>query len=72
MERMAFRAQSIVADVALAAVAFTLAYLVAVSGAPALDITDVATLSLPQLTVLYAALAGGFVCHGSASNRTTP
>lgn len=60
MERMAFRAQTIVADVALASVAFTLAYLVASSSAPALDITGVASLSLPQLIVLYAALAGGF------------
>ena len=60
MERMAFRAQTIVADVALAAVAFTLAYLVASSGAPSLDVTGVPTLSLAQLTVLYAALAGGF------------
>ena len=60
MERMAFRAQTIVADVALSAVAFTLAYLVASSGAPSLDLTGVAALSLVQLTVLYAALAGGF------------
>ena len=58
MERMAFRAQSIVADVALAALAFALAYLVAASGARALDLTDVPALSLVQLTVLYAALAG--------------
>src|SRR5579862_7319790 len=60
MERMAFRAQTIVADVALASAAFALAYLVAASGAPALDITSFPTLSLAQLTVLYAALAGGF------------
>ncbi len=60
MERMAFRAQTIVADVSLAAVAFTCAYLVAASGSPATDLAGAATLSLPQLVVLYAVLTGGF------------
>jgi O-antigen biosynthesis protein WbqV len=60
MERLAFRAQTIVADVALAAIAFALAFTVAASGAPAFDVTGAPSLSLPQLIVLYAALAGAF------------
>jgi O-antigen biosynthesis protein WbqV len=60
MERMAFRAQTIVADVALAAIAFALAFFVASSGAPLSDPAATASLSLPQLIVLYAAVAGGF------------
>jgi O-antigen biosynthesis protein WbqV len=61
MERMAFRAQTIVADVTLAAIAFTLAYSVASSATPSLDlVTSLPSLNLVQLTVLYAALAGGF------------
>ena len=61
MERMAFRAQTIVADVILAAIAFTLAYSVASSSTPSLDVvTSLPSLNLVQLTVLYAALAGGF------------
>src|SRR4051812_31552742 len=60
MERMAFRAQTIVADVALAAVAFALAYLVASSGVSAPEPSGVPTLSIAQLVFFYAALAGGF------------
>ncbi|WP_293368852.1 nucleoside-diphosphate sugar epimerase/dehydratase [Phenylobacterium sp.] len=58
---MAFRAQTIVADVILAAIAFTLAYSIASSASPSLDlVTSLPSLNLVQLTVLYAALAGGF------------
>jgi len=61
MERMAFRAQTIVADVILAVIAYTLAYSVASSATPSFDIvTSLPSLNLVQLTVLYAALAGGF------------
>ncbi len=60
MERMAFRAQTIVADMVLAAIAFALAFQVASSGLPTLDLKGVASLSQIQLIVLYAALAGGF------------
>ncbi|WP_372785063.1 polysaccharide biosynthesis protein [Phenylobacterium sp.] len=57
---MAFRAQTIVADMVLAAIAFALAFQVASSGLPTLDLKGVASLSQIQLIVLYAALAGGF------------
>ena len=60
MERMAFRAQTIVADVALAAIAFALAFQVAAANMPNLDVSGATSLSLVQLIVLYAALAGGF------------
>jgi O-antigen biosynthesis protein WbqV len=60
MERMAFRAQTIVADVALAAIAFALAFFVAASGVTIPDVAGAASLSLLQLIVLYAALTGGF------------
>jgi O-antigen biosynthesis protein WbqV len=61
MERMAFRAQTIVADMVLAAIAFALAFQVASSGLPTtLGLNGVAALSQIQLIVLYAALAGGF------------
>ncbi|MFI4966860.1 MAG: polysaccharide biosynthesis protein [Caulobacterales bacterium] len=57
---MAFRAQTIVADVALAAIAFALAFFVAASGVTIPDVAGAASLSLLQLIVLYAALTGGF------------
>ncbi|THD62740.1 nucleoside-diphosphate sugar epimerase/dehydratase [Phenylobacterium sp.] len=58
---MAFRAQTIVADVVLAAVAFVLAWSVAYSAAPSLDVvTSLPSLNLVQLTVLYTVLAGSF------------
>ena len=60
MERMAFRAQTIVADMALAAIAFALAFQVAAANMPGLTLNGVASLSQIQLIVLYAALAGGF------------
>ncbi len=61
MERVAFRAQTIIADVVLAAIAFVLAYTVASSATPSLDVvTSLPSLSLTQFVVLYAVLAGGF------------
>jgi O-antigen biosynthesis protein WbqV len=60
MERMAFRAQTIVADVVLAAGAFALAFQVAAAGRPILEMTADPALSFIQLIVLYATLAGGF------------
>ena len=61
MERMAFRAQTIVADVVLAAIAYALAYSVALSATPSLDlVTSLPSLNLTQFIVLYAALAGCF------------
>jgi O-antigen biosynthesis protein WbqV len=60
MERMASRAQTIVADVVLAAIAFLLAFWVAPAGALGFSPSGVPTLSLLQLVVLYGALAGGF------------
>jgi O-antigen biosynthesis protein WbqV len=60
MERMAFRAQTIVADVVLAAIAFACAYLLSPSHPPELGLVDLPALSLLQLVLLYAALAGAF------------
>jgi O-antigen biosynthesis protein WbqV len=60
MERMAFRAQTIVADVIIAAAAFALAYVVAPSGFPSLALGGLPSLSFVQLVLLYAALAAGF------------
>src|SRR5438045_804060 len=60
MERMAFRAQTVVADVVLAALAFLLAFWIAPAGALGFNSVGVPTLSLVQLVVLYGALAGGF------------
>ncbi|MET0272989.1 MAG: nucleoside-diphosphate sugar epimerase/dehydratase [Phenylobacterium sp.] len=57
---MAFRAQTIVADVLIAAAAFALAYVITPSGLPTLGLQNLPALSLLQLVVLYAAIAGGF------------
>lgn len=59
MERMAFRAQTIVADVVLAAIAFALAFLISPVHGPGVGPVSASTLSFVQLVVLYAALAGG-------------
>ncbi len=56
---MAFRAQTIVADVVLAALAFVFAYILSPS-LPQIDLAILPTLGLLPLTLLYAALAGGF------------
>jgi O-antigen biosynthesis protein WbqV len=61
MERMAVRAQTVVADVLLAAAAFLFAFWVAPAGnVLGFDKGGVPTLTLVQLVVLYGALAGGF------------
>jgi O-antigen biosynthesis protein WbqV len=60
MDRVAFRAQTIVADVVLAAVAFALAYAIAPLKLPSFEFSDLPSLTLVQLVVFYAALAGGF------------
>lgn len=60
MDRVAFRAQTIVADVVLAAAAFALAYAIAPLKIPSFGFGDLPSLTLIQLVVLYAALAGGF------------
>ncbi|MDB5427252.1 MAG: UDP-D-quinovosamine 4-dehydrogenase, partial [Phenylobacterium sp.] len=60
MERMAFRAQTIAADVVLAALGFALAFQIASAGGRGLDLAGMPSLSLVQFIVLYATLAGGF------------
>ncbi len=59
MERMAFRAQTIVADVILAGIAFAFAFVLAPT-LPQIDLAILPALNLLQLTLLYAALAGAF------------
>ena len=59
MERMAFRAQTIVADVVLAAAAFALAFLISPAHGPGIGPVGASTMTFGQLVVLYAALAGG-------------
>ena len=60
MERMAFRAQTILADVLIAAAAFTLAYLVYPLRLYGLGLGDLSPLSVVKFVLLYAILAGGF------------
>jgi O-antigen biosynthesis protein WbqV len=60
MERVAFRAQTIIADVVMAAAAFALAYAAAPMKLSAFGLAGLPSLTLIQLVVLYAALAGGF------------
>jgi len=60
MERMAFRAQTILADVVIAAAAFTFAYIVAPLRLAALGPPAVPALSLLQLVLIYATMAGAF------------
>ena len=59
MERMAVRAQTVVFDMLLAAVAFALAFFVA-PVQPELGFGQAGALSFFQLGALYAAIAGGF------------
>jgi len=56
MERMAFRAQTIVVDVLIAAGAFALAWLIPLT--PAIAWSALPSSDLPQLTALYAAITG--------------
>jgi O-antigen biosynthesis protein WbqV len=60
MERMAFRAQTIAADVVLAALAFALSFQIASAAGRGLEAAGMPSLSLVQFIVLYATLAGGF------------
>jgi O-antigen biosynthesis protein WbqV len=60
MERLAFRAQPIVADVLIAALAFAGALLIAPNHGVPLNPGAAPALTFAQLIVLYAALAGGF------------
>jgi O-antigen biosynthesis protein WbqV len=60
MERWAFRAQTVVADVVIAAAAFALAYSLAPSGLPGISLDGAPSLTVIQLIVLYAGLAGAF------------
>ena len=60
MDRVAFRAQTIIADVVLAAIAFLLAYAAAPLKLSAFGFDGLPSLTLIQLVVLYAAIAGGF------------
>src|SRR4051812_2001081 len=60
MERMAFRAQTIVADVVLAAIAFAAAFLISPAHGPGFNTIAASSMSLAQLVALYAALAGVF------------
>lgn len=59
MERVAFRAQTVVADVALAALAFALAFVIARSQA-GLGLAQLPGSGFVQLTALYGAIAGVF------------
>src|SRR5687768_10933418 len=60
MERMAFRAQTVIADVAIAATAFAIAYLAAPLTLPNTGLAGLETLNLAQLTLIYATAAGVF------------
>ena len=60
MERMAFRAQTIVADVVLAAIAFSIAFSLGPTLVPGFGPDGLPSLTFVQLVVLYAAIAGGF------------
>lgn len=60
MERMAFRAQTVILDIVISAAAFALAYLVSPVNLPALAPNGLPALNFAQLTILYAALAGLF------------
>jgi O-antigen biosynthesis protein WbqV len=60
MKRMAFRAQTVIADVAIAATAFTIAYLAAPLTLSNTGLAGLETLNLFQLTLIYSASAGVF------------
>jgi O-antigen biosynthesis protein WbqV len=67
MERMAFRAQTIVVDAIIAAAAFALAWIIPLS--PEIPWTELPQLELLQLVMVYAAITGGlgFVFRGELS-----
>jgi O-antigen biosynthesis protein WbqV len=60
MERMAFRAQTVLADVVIAAAAFAFAYLISPLKLPAFGYLGPSSLNLAQLVLLYAGVACGF------------
>jgi len=60
MQRLALRAQTILLDGLIAALAFAAAYMVAPPRLHGLAANGLPSLTLIQLVVLYAALAGGF------------
>ncbi|MFC3077252.1 polysaccharide biosynthesis protein [Phenylobacterium terrae] len=60
MPRMAFRVQTILADVAIAAAAFVVAYTIAVGRWSNLGIVGEPVLIVAQYTLLYSVIAGGF------------
>src|SRR4051812_29992471 len=60
MQRMAFRAQTVLLDALIAASAFTVAYLIAPPRLHALAANGLPSLTLVQLVVLYTVLAGSF------------
>ncbi len=60
MMRMAFRAQTVVVDVAIAALAFLCAYLLSPSALPDLGFDGRPSLNIVQLTAIYAAFAAVF------------
>jgi O-antigen biosynthesis protein WbqV len=60
MEQMANRAQTIIADTLIAALAFLIAYLLSATRALGLDSSGLTTLNLAQLVAIYAALAAAF------------
>ncbi|HEX5378215.1 MAG TPA: nucleoside-diphosphate sugar epimerase/dehydratase [Phenylobacterium sp.] len=60
MEQMANRAQTIIADTLIAALAFLVAYLLSATRALGLDSPGLTTLNLAQLVAIYAALAAAF------------
>jgi O-antigen biosynthesis protein WbqV len=60
VERMAFRAQIVIADALIAALAFAGAYLVSTAGLPPLDLSVLPLPGIVQLTAVYGALAAIF------------
>ena len=60
MLRMAFRAQTVVVDVAIAALAFVCAYLLSPSAVPDLGFDGEPSLNIIQLTAIYAGFAAIF------------
>jgi O-antigen biosynthesis protein WbqV len=60
MEQLANRAQTIIADTVIAALAFLVAYMLSATRALGLDSSGITTLNLAQLVAIYAALAAAF------------
>jgi O-antigen biosynthesis protein WbqV len=60
MEQLANRAQTIIADTAIAALAFLVAYMLSATRALGLDASGITSLNLAQLVAIYAVLAAVF------------